>query len=113
MAKGTSFAEKSKRGDKKDKDFTVVKYVKSVESEKTGGTRFQESILKVPAGKSLDAYLKELEAEPVVEEESQAETEEAATEEEATAEVAENAEASESSESEPVEADTTDEKENS
>ena len=86
MAKGTSFAEKSKRGDKKDKDFTVVKYVKSVESEKTGGTRFQESILKVPAGKSLDAYLKELEAEPVVEEESQAETEEAATEEEATAE---------------------------
>ena len=38
MAKGTSFADKAKRGGKKDKDFTVVKYVKSFESEKTGDT---------------------------------------------------------------------------
>ena len=67
MAKGTSFAEKAKRGKKKEKEFTVVKYVKSIVSEKSGHYRFQESMLKVPSDKSLDAYLKELEAGPVVE----------------------------------------------
>ena len=67
MAKGTSFAEKAKRGAKKEKEFTVVKLVKSVVSEKTGHYRFQESMLKVPAGKSVDAYLKELESGPIEE----------------------------------------------
>ncbi|MAG21414.1 MAG: hypothetical protein QF613_03975 [Candidatus Marinimicrobia bacterium] len=82
MAKGTSFAEKAKRGLKKEKQFRVVKYVKSVVSEKTGQTRFQESLLKVPAGMSLDAYLKQLEEgpEPVVEEVTAAESVEAAPE---------------------------------
>ena len=67
MAKGTSFAEKAKRGIKKEKEFKVVKYVKSIVSEKSGHYRFQESMLKVPSGMSLDAYLKELEAGPVEE----------------------------------------------
>lgn len=67
MAKGTSFAEKAQRGKKKDKEFTVVKYVKSIVSEKSGHYRFQESMLKVPSDKNLDVYLKELEAGPVKE----------------------------------------------
>ena len=41
MAKGTSFAEKAKRGKKKEKEFTVVKYVKSVVSENPGITGFK------------------------------------------------------------------------
>ena len=76
MAKGTSFAEKAKRGKKKEKEFTVVKYVKSIVSEKSGHYRFQESMLKVPSDKSLDVYLKELEAGPVEEVEEVAEVQE-------------------------------------
>ena len=67
MAKGTSFAEKAQRGAKKEKKFTVVKYVKSVVAEKSGAIRFQESMLKVPEDKNLDSYLKELEAGPIEE----------------------------------------------
>ena len=79
MAKGTSFAEKAKRGKKKEKEFTVVKYVKSVVSEKSGHYRFQESMLKVPSGMSLDAYLKELESGPVEKVEEVAEAQEEST----------------------------------
>ena len=76
MAKGTSFAEKAKRGKKKEKEFTVVKYVKSIVSEKSGHYRFQESMLKVPSDKSLDAYLKVLEAGPFEEVEEVADVQE-------------------------------------
>ena len=79
MAKGTSFAEKAKRGKKKEKEFTVVKYVKSIVSEKSGHYRFQESMLKVPSDKSLDAYLKELETGPVEEVEEVADAQENST----------------------------------
>ena len=87
MAKGTSFAEKAKRGLKKDKQFSIVKFVKSVVSEKTGQIRFQESLLKVPTGMSLDAYLKQLEEgpEPAVEEEAAAESKEVEAQESAEA----------------------------
>ncbi len=67
MAKGTSFAEKAKKGAKKEKKFTVVKYIKSVVAEKSGAIRFQESLLKIPEDKNLDSYLKELEAGPIEE----------------------------------------------
>ena len=76
--KPQSFAEKAARGAKKEKQFKMVKYIKSVISEKTGNYRFQESMLKIPPGMSLDAYLKQLEEqdqfpeefeEPAVEEE--------------------------------------------
>ena len=79
MAKGTSFAEKAKRGKKKEKEFTVVKYVKSIVSEKSGHYRFQESMLKVPSDKSLDAYLKELEFGPVEEVDEVADAQENST----------------------------------
>ena len=79
MAKGTSFAEKAKRGIKREEEFTVVKYVKSIVSEKSGHYRFQESMLKVPSDKSLDAYLKELEAGPVEEVEEVADAQEEST----------------------------------
>lgn len=59
--KPQSFAEKAARGAKKEKQFKMVKYIKSVKSEKTGNYRFQESMLKIPPGMSLDAYLKQLE----------------------------------------------------
>jgi len=84
MAKGTSFAEKAQRGAKKEKKFTVVKYVKSVVAEKSGAIRFQESMLKVPEDKNLDSYLKELEAGPIeekIEEEVAAEAPSEAAEE--------------------------------
>ena len=98
MAKGTSFAEKAQRGAKKEKKFTVVKYVKSVVAEKSGAIRFQESMLKVPEDKNLDSYLKELEAGPIeekIEEEVAAEAPSEAAEE-APAEDAEPKEKTES-----------------
>ena len=86
MAKGTSFAEKAQRGAKKEKKFTVVKYVKSVVAEKSGAIRFQESMLMVPEDKNLDSYLKELEAGPIeekIEEEAPVEAAEEAPSEDA------------------------------
>lgn len=59
--KPQSFAEKAARGTKKEKQFKMVKYIKSVRSEKTGNYRFQESMLKIPPGMSFGAYLKQLE----------------------------------------------------
>lgn len=60
MAKGTSFAEKSK-GDKSI-DHTFIKYVKSVQSEKTGHWRFNEQIVALASGETLDAALKRMHA---------------------------------------------------
>ena len=98
MAKGTSFAEKAQRGAKKEKKFTVVKYVKSVVAEKSGAIRFQESMLKVPEDKNLDSYLKELEAGPIEEKIEEQVAAEAPVEaaEEAPAEDAESKEKTES-----------------
>ena len=79
MAKGTSFAEKAERSKKQDKEFTVVKYVKSIISEKSKHYRFQESMLKVPSDKNLDVYLKELEAGPVEKVEEVADDQEQST----------------------------------
>ena len=105
MAKGTSFAEKAQRGAKKEKKFTVVKYVKSVVAEKSGAIRFQESMLKVPEDKNLDSYLKELEAGPIEEKIEEEVTAEASSEE-APVEVAEEAPAEDApvAEEAPVEA---------
>lgn len=57
MAKEKSFADKVKKT--KEKQFSTVKYVESVISEKTGHYRFQERMLKVPVGMKLDDYLKQ------------------------------------------------------
>ena len=72
MAKGTSFLDKVKKGAEKEKQFSMVKYVKSVVSEKTGQYRFQEIMLKIPTGMKLDGYLKTLDEEPSVSDEVEA-----------------------------------------
>ena len=57
--KQKSFADKaSKRGD--DSDAVMVKYVKSVKSEKTGYWRFNEQMVKLEGGENLDAALKRM-----------------------------------------------------
>ena len=57
--KQKSFADKaSKRGD--DSDAVMVKYVKSVKSEKTGFWRFNEQMIKLQGGENLDAALKRM-----------------------------------------------------
>ena len=61
MAKGTSFADKSKG--KKGKGQTYVKYVKSVQSEKTGHWRFNEQVIGLDSGENLDGALKRIEEE--------------------------------------------------
>jgi len=61
MAKGTSFSDKSKG--KKGKDQVFVKYVKSVQSEKTGHWRFNEQIITLDSGENLDGALKRIEEE--------------------------------------------------
>lgn len=77
MAKGKSFIEKVRKSAKREKQFSMIKYVKSIVSEKTGQYRFQESMMKVPVGMSLDAYLKQLEEESVITEDSDSEEVEA------------------------------------
>lgn len=57
---GKSFADKVRKSAEKERKYSVTKYVKSVVSEKTGQYRFQETILKVPAGMSLADYLKDM-----------------------------------------------------
>lgn len=57
--KQKSFADKaSGRGG--DADATMVKYVKSVKSEKTGFWRFNEQMIKVREGEDLNAALKRM-----------------------------------------------------
>ncbi len=58
MAKGTSFAAKSKGKNKKTQSF--VKYVKSIKSEKTGHWRFNEQMIALNEGENLDSALKRL-----------------------------------------------------
>ena len=57
--KQKSFADKaSRRGG--DTDVVMVKYVKSVKSEKTGFWRFNEQMIKLQGGENLDAALKRM-----------------------------------------------------
>ena len=63
MAKKTlSFAEKAAKKNKKS-DIKYVKYVGSVRSEKTGQWRFNERMIGLEGGESLDAALKRIDEE--------------------------------------------------
>jgi len=57
--KQKSFADKASRSGN-DTDVVVVKYVKSVKSEKTGFWRFNEQMIKLQSGENLDAALKRM-----------------------------------------------------
>ena len=56
--KQKSFADKASGN--KNKDSVFVKYVKSTQSEGTGGWRFNEQIIQMKKGEQLDAALKRL-----------------------------------------------------
>jgi hypothetical protein len=63
MAKKTlSFAEKAAKKNKKS-DIKYVKYVGSVRSKKTGQWRFNERMIGLEGGESLDAALKRIDEE--------------------------------------------------
>ena len=57
--KQKSFADKASRRDD-SADTVMVKYVKSVKSEKTGFWRFNEQMIKLRGGENLDAALKRM-----------------------------------------------------
>ena len=57
--KQKSFADKASRSDD-GADAVMVKYVKSVKSEKTGFWRFNEQMIKLRGGENLDAALKRM-----------------------------------------------------
>ena len=57
--KQKSFADKAS-GRGSDADAVMVKYVKSVKSEKTGFWRFNEQMLKLRDGEDLNAALKRM-----------------------------------------------------
>ena len=57
--KQKSFADKAS-GKGSDADSAMVKYVKSVKSEKTGFWRFNEQMIKLRGGENLDAALKRM-----------------------------------------------------
>ena len=57
--KQKSFADKASRRDD-GADAVMVKYVKSVKSEKTGFWRFNEQMIKLQSGENLDAALKRM-----------------------------------------------------
>ena len=57
--KQKSFADKAS-GRGADADATMVKYVKSIKSEKTGFWRFNEQMIKVREGEDLNAALKRM-----------------------------------------------------
>ena len=57
--KQKSFADKAS-GKGADADSVMVKYVKSVKSEKTGFWRFNEQMIKLRGGENLDAALKRI-----------------------------------------------------
>jgi hypothetical protein len=61
MAKGTSFAAKAKG--KKKKTQTLVKYIKSVKSDKTGHWRFNEQMIALEDSENLDGALQRLKDE--------------------------------------------------
>ena len=54
--KQKSFADKASGN--KNKDSVYVKYVKSIQSEETGGWRFNEQIIQMQKGEQLDSALK-------------------------------------------------------
>ena len=56
--KQKSFADKASGNQNKDSVF--VKYVKSTQSEETGGWRFNEQIVQMRKGEQLDTALKRL-----------------------------------------------------
>ena len=62
MAKQLSFAEKVAKKKKKNLS-TYIKYIKSVQSEKTGHWRFNEQMIQVKEGENLDGALKRMEEE--------------------------------------------------
>ena len=57
--KQKSFADKAS-GKGADADSVMVKYVKSVKSEKTGFWRFNEKMIKLRGGENLDTALKRM-----------------------------------------------------
>ena len=57
--KQKSFADKAS-GKGADADSVMVKYVKSIKSDKTGFWRFNEQMIKVRGGENLDAALKRM-----------------------------------------------------
>ena len=57
--KQKSFADKTS-GKGGDTDAVMVKYVKSVKSEKTGSWRFNEQMIKLRGGENLDEALKRM-----------------------------------------------------
>ena len=56
--KQKSFADKASGN--KNKDSVYVKYVKSIQSEETGGWRFNEQIIQMQKGEQLSAALKRM-----------------------------------------------------
>ena len=56
--KQKSFADKASGN--KNKDSVFVKYVKSIQSEETGGWRFNEQIIQMQKGEQLVAALKRM-----------------------------------------------------
>ena len=56
--KQKSFADKASGN--KNKDSVYVKYVKSIQSEQTGGWRFNEQIVQMQKGEQLSAALKRM-----------------------------------------------------
>ena len=56
--KQKSFADKASGN--KNKDSVFVKYVKSIQSEETGGWRFNEQIIQMKKGEQLAAALKRI-----------------------------------------------------
>ena len=56
--KQKSFADKASGN--KNKDSVFVKYVKSIQSEETGGWRFNEQIIQMQKGEQLAAALKRM-----------------------------------------------------
>ena len=56
--KQKSFADKASGN--RNKDSVYVKYVKSIQSEETGGWRFNEQIVQMQKGEQLDTALKRL-----------------------------------------------------
>jgi len=57
--KQTSFADKAARLGK-DSEATYAKYIKSIRSEKTGQWRFNEQMIRMNKGETLEATLKRM-----------------------------------------------------
>ena len=56
--KQKSFADKASGN--KNKDSVYIKYVKSIQSEETGGWRFNEQMIQMEKGEQLDSALKRM-----------------------------------------------------